>query len=151
MKLIKGKIEVVHPDSKSTRFVGYPNVWLSNKEKIISVLDPGDRLEEITENGRIYKILYAVCHDEIYDELLTSDLITPADLMEARAYADMKFPPKIITTDQDVINAVLAKVAMDEPLSQKERDAIDPTKEEKGLSMTINWLDTVEENHGKIT
>ena len=151
MKLIKAKIEVEHPNASSTRFVGYPREWLDNKEKIVSVLDPGDRKEEIEENGKIYKILYAVCQDDIFDLLTSLEGIESADKQVARAYAEQKYPPRMITTDQEAVNAVLVKVAKGETLTKKEKEAIDPDFPEPGVSRTKNWIDNVETNHGTIT
>lgn len=151
MKLIKAKIEVVHPDASSTHFIGYPQVWLDNKEKIVAVLDPGDRLEEIIEDGKIFKILYAMCTDDALNQLLTSDLIQAADIAEARAYAEQKFPQKVITSDQDAVNAVLAKIGKGEVLAKKDLDALNPDNPEAGLTKSKNWVDGIQDNHGAIT
>lgn len=151
MKLIKAKIEVEHPSATSTNFIGYPQSWTDNAPKI-HMFDPGDRLEEITENGKIYKIIYAFVEDDVNDILLAEkDIIEAADQVEMKAYIDMKSPPRMMTTSQEAVNAVLVKIVKGQPLSPKEKNAIDPEHPEAGVTMTKSWFDQVQDNHGKLT
>ena len=70
MKVLKAKIEVVHPNGTSTEYKDYPQVWLDNKEKLQAILYPKDRSDEVSENGKLYQILYPLVPDELEADFL---------------------------------------------------------------------------------
>jgi len=52
-------------------------------------------------------------------------------------------------TDQDKVLQILAKVARDETLTQQEKDAIDPSKDEPGINMSKSFEVSLNEFLGK--
>jgi len=141
MKLIKAKIEVTHPDTGSTEYVGYPAVWLSNKGRISAVLDD-NRQDETVENGKFYKYLHAIVPDDLYDEFIADTNIFSAPVLaEVREKTDRNNPRTEVWNDERKVKTILVKQARGETLTQVERNALDPNHPETGVSMSKDFID----------
>ena len=72
--------------------------------------------------------------------------VTELTELEAFAIAN-QYDPKVTTiTNEAVVRLIEIKSRLNMPLSQKEQDALDPTKKESGFGMSENMVDTVTKN-----
>ena len=70
MKVLKAKICITHKNG-ATQYIGYPQIWLDNKEKIPMILYPNDRSDEIlNREGKLCQIVFPVVPDDLAMELL---------------------------------------------------------------------------------
>ncbi len=145
MKVIKASIEVTH-ENGGTQYVGYPKVWLDNKERIPAILYPNDRTDEVQKDGKLSQVVYPVIPDDLEVAFLAEgfELADPAEL---KAYSDKHTPSRETITDQTKILMILSKVALDTPLTQKEKEALDPTKPEAGITLTKTFVEMVKEQY----
>lgn len=139
MKLLKAKIEVTH-ENGATQYVGYPQLWLDNKEKIPAILYPKDRTDELDENGKTYQIVYPVVPDDLHPEFLQDALFSEPDLIELQAYNDKHSPSIEKISDADRVLSILTKVARNEALTPEEKLALDPASTEPGVTTTKDFL-----------
>lgn len=145
MKVLKAYIEIEHPSPTSTNYIGYPQLWLDNATRIPLVLTPNDRSDEVVHNGKLCQILYPVVPDDLLDQFLAIDGITLADPNELEAYSDKHTPRTESITHERVFNKIMLKFMRGEPLSKKDRDALDPTNPEPGVTMSKSFTDLADE------
>lgn len=139
MKILKAKIETNHEGNKTTNI--HPDIWIANKERIPTVLYPQDRTDEIVENGKLYKIAYPVVPDDLADEFIKDPNFSLADKTELTVYSNKHCPVRNITTDQNRVNDILAKIALDKPLTQEDKDAINPDHPAKGINKSQSFIE----------
>lgn len=140
MKVIKAKIEVIHPDATSTTYVGYPAVWMDNKDRIVAILD-ANRNEETIENGRFYKHLVVIVPDDLFDLMIANPLFSVPTRAEVVAQTATNMPKKQVVNDEQKILQILVKNVKGEALTKADKDAIDPTKPDSGVVMTKDFID----------
>lgn len=142
MKVLRAKIEVEHPDATSTKYVGYPQVWLDNKELIQGVMDD-DRPDELQENGKFFKILYAILPDDLYETLIAAhpDTFSAPDMAEVHVKAAKNWPKKKIWTDENAVKEVLVKNALGEKLTEADIAVINASDPTPGVVMSKDFFD----------
>ena len=71
--------------------------------------------------------------------------VNVTEVTEIKAFADAnKYDPKVTTiTNEAVVRLIEIKSRLNMPLSQKEQDALDPTKGEPGFGISENMVDSV--------
>ena len=149
MKLLKVKIEVTHVNG-ATQYVGYPRIWLDNKERIQEILYPADRTDEVNENGKLYQIIYPVLPDDVYEQMKNLSICYEPNLIELTAYSEKHAPQFERITDEKKVLAILAKVALGEELSKEEKDTLDPEKPASGISKSKKWIDGIREKYADL-
>jgi len=150
MKILKALIEVQHPDANSTQYMGYPQVWLDNKERIPAILYHSTREDEIQQDGKLYQTAFLVVPDDLAVELLKEENITEAARPEVDSFAAKHYPIKTMINDQDAVLAITAKAALGETLTKEEKDALDPNSPVKGIIKTKPWVEAIEEQYGTV-
>lgn len=143
MKVLKALIEVNH-DGGGTNYVGYPQVWLDNKELIPSVLYPSDRSDEIFDKGRLFQTVFPIVPDDKVDDFLLAGLEI-ADPSEVAAYSEKHYPKHEIIDDRKVVDDLLIKRAKGVPLTPQDEAALDPNKPEPGISFSKTFIDIANE------
>lgn len=146
MKVLKAKIEVDH-SSGGTRYI-YPSIWLENKEKIPSILYPGNRLDEVEENGKTYQIVYPCIPLDLVSAFLANPNFSVCTEDEVRACSDKHYPESPHITDEARVIAILAKSARGEELLPEESAAIDPNNPEPGITTSPKWSDRMKNEYG---
>jgi len=138
MKLIKAKI-YVEQDAGGTRYT-YPAIWLDNKERIPAILYPQDRSDQGTDEKGTFQFVYPVVPDDLV-AAFEKEGFEVADSQDAQAYSDKHAPAREVIEDQSKVIKILAKVALDTPLTQKEKEALDPLSPEKGITMSKSFIE----------
>lgn len=143
MKLMKALIEI-NRDNGSTEYVGYPEVWLENKHRIPAILYPNDRTDDVVQDGKLYQPLFPVVPDDLVDAFISIGFEI-ADSDEALAFSEKHAPSKEIIEDERTVLMVVSKSVRGEALSQKEKDALDPSKSERGITMSKSFFETAKQ------
>lgn len=148
MKIIKAKIKVTH-DNGGTQYV-YPHLWLDNVSRIPMITYPNDRTDEVADKNDTYQIVYPVVPDDLYDQMLIEhpEIFSVADQTEFEAYSDKHCPQKEIITDQQAVLTALAATTTGKELTQKQRDALDPTSDVPGVTLTKRMIDIATQDYG---
>jgi len=133
-KIIKAKVYYTKDASGTHYSGGYPKNWQANK---IAVMGYGDAGED--ERGT-YDIVMGLIREDDYATQLISDnpgVVWEIQKDEANEFGDKYWRPQTVKIlDQRKVIEILAKAVRGEKLTQKERDAIDPEKPERGLNKT---------------
>ena len=142
MKILKVKIEITH-DNGATQYIGYPKIWLDNKEKIKEILYPSNRTDEVGEGGKLYQIVYPILPDDLYEQMKTLPICSEPDPAELAAYSDKHAPQAERITDEKKVIAILAKTARGEVLAKADKDALDPENSTPGITKSKRWVDEI--------
>ncbi len=144
MKVLKALIEIEHPSSLSTNFIGYPQLWIDNKERIPMIMMPTDRSEDIEMNGKLYQPLFPLVPDDLFDAFLKIDGFSEPDPVELQTFAD-KHAPQTEIFEERIFNKIVLKFINGEELTQKDRDAIDPASPERGVTLSKGFINLAKE------
>lgn len=144
MQILRAEVEITHPPAGGTVYV-YPLTWLANKEKIPTILYPDNRTGEIERNGKRYQIVYPLVPDDLVDTFLKEKGIELADPDEVQAYGEKHMPKREAVVHEQKVMVILAKFARGESLSDVEKEALDPAKEEPGVTLSKSFLEVCEE------
>jgi len=139
MKVLKALIEVNH-EGGGTNYLGYPQVWLDNKESIPAILYPENRDEEIVIGDKLFKVVFPLVPEEKVAEFLAAGLEL-ADPIEVEAASNKHWPKREVVNDQAKLNTILLKVARKETLTPLDEKALDPNDPESGVIMTKNFVE----------
>lgn len=147
MKLIKVKIKRERIQGGGTHYV-YPPQW--NAEKLNSgflLYESGELYNDVVDRGDNDEYVLIGVKDEDANGFLQIDghekdefIFEAKEITKAKAIEDCDnwIVPRERMTDQAKVLSILAKVARGEELTQEEKDAIDPSKPNIGISMTEN-------------
>lgn len=138
MKLIKAKV-YIEQDASGTRY-SYPSVWLDNKERIPAILYPQDSSDQGADEKGTFQFVYPLVPDDLVFDF-EKEGFEVADSQDAQAYSDKHAPAREFIQDQTKVISILAKVALDTPLTQKEKDALNPLSDEKGITMSKSFIE----------
>lgn len=146
MKIIKAKV-YIEQDENSTRYVGYPTLWMQNKEKIPHIIYPRDRSDQATDRVGTYQTIYAVVDDAVYDVLIQDPQCSTPTRNEIVDYQNKHEPKEYVIEDQAIVTSILAKQARGDKLTLEERNALDPEKAERGITKSKQFLEVAKETY----
>ncbi len=147
MKFLKAKI-YIEQDEGGTRYTGYPEGWMDNKERIPMISYQSDRSDQGVENGKKFQTAYAIVPDDLYDILMQSDQCSAPTKAEIEAHQNKHEPKTEVITNQTKILTALSKLARKEKLDPTELKAIDPNDStEAGIEMSKTFLELAESEY----
>lgn len=111
-----------------------------NYEETIGIFNQGHVYYDDEEDG-MFTLLISVPDANAVAKL--PENVTEVNETDAFAIAN-KYDPKVqVITNEAVVRSIEIKSRLNMPLSQKELDALDPTKDEPGFGFSQNLVDKV--------
>lgn len=156
MRLIKVKVKREKILGGGTHYV-YPPQW--NAERLNSGFGPlyesGEKYNDVVSRGDDHEYVLIGVQDADADSFLQADgykdgsgfSFEAKEITKAKAIEDCDswIVPREKMTDQSKVLSILARVARGEELTQAEKDSIDPSKPEVGITMTKNLTQMLDE------
>lgn len=135
MKLLKIKIK--RENKNNTTKLTYPKEYRAKLVNVLAYETKDERLKRSDKDT----IHYCICivDDKVGNHMLKSDDITEITETEFKNLGDKWRPQKEIITNQNEVISLTAKAVRGETLTQKEKDALDPDKDEKGINKSQSF------------
>lgn len=145
MKLLKVKIR--RETKNGVTHLEYPNEYRSDLVNVLAYETKEERLKRLDKDT----IHYCICvvSDKVGRIMLQSGDITEITETEFLNLGNKWRPQKEIIRDQDKVISIVGKSIRGESLTQSEKDALDPDKEEIGINKTKSFNDVLEEQKRK--